>query len=177
MKHYVAMALSLVLLNACTSADPDVAKKQHLRAKADAVNVKFSDPALIKTVVGFRGVNFTTTRPDANETIGVDKGVDVNSSCKIQASGYSADFTTPAVVNMPSFGKYTQNAKLSCTYNDREYSKTLKPHNPSKSSRKGAAVAVGLLVCSACGGIMLAEAGGTREDDILVFEDVELEVR
>lgn len=75
---------------------------------------------------------------------------------------------------MPSFGRETGPAKLTCTYNDETRSETYKPVNLSQGSRRGAALAVGVILCPICGTAMAVGNSGDKLGDAYGFDEMEM---
>ncbi|MEO1137981.1 MAG: hypothetical protein AAFW87_00860 [Pseudomonadota bacterium] len=145
------------------------------------MNVEFNDRAIAQSVVGFRAINVWITKDDnqfqgsASSSSGADPTVEAE--CTIKAKGYSAKFTSPAVVNMPSFGKETTSAKLNCNYAGTTISETLQPKNLSQGSRTGNAIAVGVLLCPVCGTAMAVGGAAEKDGDVYGFEDKTLKLK
>ena len=168
-------------LAACANPSAEAEKESFLTAKEDAVNVEFTNKAVAESVVGFRAVSISTVLKKAGaQGSGNSQGGapdTANADCKLASNGYSASFETPAVVSMPSFGRTTSPAKLTCTYNDKAFNKTYKAANLSQSKRTGNALGVGVVLCPICGVVMAVGNSGEKEGDAFGFEPMILEVR
>lgn len=90
--------------------------------------------------------------------------------CKFQGQGFSATFTSPAVVTAPNFGKKTPTTTLSCTYNEETVNSENKPFNLTTaqiSARNQNAVAghglLGVLVASVATGIQKSRRDESKD--------------
>lgn len=167
-------------LAACGAPDAAVEKEKFLTPSGDAVNVTFTDKAKAKAVLGFSaasvyvGPSKISGGGSGSSSQGNSKTV--KAECKIIGDGYSAEFTSPAIVNMPSMGRETPPVDLICTYSDKEYKKTFEAINLSKSSRDGAALVVGVILCPICGVATAIANGGAKDGDAYGFDTMFLEI-
>ena len=171
-KSNVTLLVAALALAACGTPDPEAQKERHLKPKGEAVNVEFNDAAVAEKVVGFRAAPVGL----------VDKGSDALSSgsdaqslpaeCSIVSQGFSTRVTAPATVNMPSFGRDTPPATVTCQYNDETYSKTFKARNLSNGSRTGSSLVVGILLCPICGVAAGIAGSGDKVGDAYGFDDL-----
>ena len=58
-----------------------------------------------------------------------------NIPCELKSAGYFAKFTTPSIVNLPSYGEASPSIFVSCKYNGKVATKTVKVHNFSQQQR------------------------------------------
>ncbi len=172
------LASFFVVACASNTPDPELEKAKFLKPEGDAVAVEFTDRKLANSVVGLRATSITALRGGSLAEIGgsgssqSDAGTSVEAPCTLDGNGYHAEFTAPAVVNMPSFGSSTQSVKVSCEYNGETITRKFKPINLSSSSRTGAAVAVGVLLCPICGAAVAVNNGGAKQGDAYGFENI-----
>jgi len=180
-----ALCASLTLSACSATSDPEVEKKKFLKASGEenAVNVKFTNRSATKSVLGFRAINVMLTSGDqqfqGSAISSADAGGPIEgANCTIKGDGYSASFDTPAIVNMPSFGKETTSATITCTYDDdKTVTERVSPVNLSQKARTSGAVAVGLVLCTVCGVAMAAGGAGDKTGDAFGFQDINLKVK
>jgi len=173
----LVLGCAFFALAACSGgSDPEVQKEKHLKAKGTAINVEFNDKNQASAVIGFRATPVRTVITSSDQTGNGKNLKNVSASCKLVGDGYAATVTTPASVNLPSFGKDMKPLVVSCTYKDKVFSETLPAVNLSKGSRDGAAVAVGVVLCPICGVATAVANGGERGSDVFGFGDIQLNV-
>ena len=96
-----------------------------------------------------------------------------NIPCELKSAGYFAKFTTPSIVNLPSYGEASPSIFVSCEYNGKVATRTAKVHNFSQQQRtnkaESAAAGAGLF------GILLVSAidaatNKARPNDIYKYD-------
>lgn len=157
-----AISLSLMMVSLLCAA---CATKQEniLKAKGSAQNVEFVSKTAQEGIVGFRATSIRVSR-DGNSSI--------PASCDLAGDGFEAKFTTPAVVNLPSFGKQTKPVKLECLVGDETHSYTAEAKNISAENRKANAVGAGVLVGGVLGGALAAGVSGEKEEDAYSYKPI-----
>ena len=160
--------------------DPEAEKEKFLKASGKAVNVEFNNKKQAEAVLGFRAtsVNAGPSLKHAGGSGSSQQGSseNVKAACKLKGDGYTAVFETPAMVNMPSFGRSMEPVEVTCTYKDKEFSETFEAINLSSSSRDGTAMAVGVVLCPICGVAVAVANGGDKVGDVFGFDEINVNV-
>jgi len=158
--------LSFVMLSmlcgACATKQENI-----LKSKGGAHDVEFVSKNAQQGIVGFRATSFRVSK-DGNSSI--------PAACEIEGVGFNAKFTTPALVNLPSYGKDTKPIQLACMVDEKPYSRTLKPKNISAENRKANAIGAGVLVGGVLGGALAGSVTGEKEDDAYSYKPMTLKV-
>ncbi len=178
-KVFFLCASLMFVLGACGPTTHEAEQERHLQAKADAINVTFNDKAVAKDVIGFRATSITAISEKSGGGGSAAQGTTkrLSLSCKLTGSGFSAEFETPAVLNLPSLGKNSKSVKVDCSYKDKMISETYKAVNLSKTSRDGAVLAVGIVVCPICGVVGALANGGEQDSDVYGYDRMEIAVK
>lgn len=95
--------------------------------------------------------------------------------CRIVGQGFSADFQTPANLNMPVLGANTSDASVTCTYEGQQVTRILKPHNQTEER----ATQVGYLAGGLVGALVVAAANESRDtgaNDRLTYKPFKFEL-
>ncbi len=89
-------------------------------------------------------------------------------SCSIQGRGYSASFSTPAIVNFPDYGYRSQAVTGSCRVKDSVRPIVAKPYNITVSNLQNNTGAggglVGMMIVGIASGIAIAANDETNDD-------------
>ncbi|MEM8775351.1 MAG: hypothetical protein AAGF53_09970 [Pseudomonadota bacterium] len=175
-RNNIVMLVAAIGLAACGSPDPEAQKEKHLKPNTEAVSVEFNDKSAAEKIVGFRAVPVGLVDEGSDPFSSGSEPENLAAECSIVSQGYSARVTAPATVNMPSFGRDTPPATVSCEYQGKTYSETFKARNLSKGSRTGSSLAVGILLCPICGVAAGIAGSGDKVGDAYGFEDLTVSV-
>ena len=143
----ISVVLLSVLCTACATSEDSI-----LKAKGTAQNVEFASDSAQQGVVGFRA---TSVRISENDK------TNIRAVCDLTGDGFAAKVNTPAVVNLPSYGKSTKPLQVDCLVRGKEHSLTVEPANLSADNRSANAVGASVLFGGVVGG---AVAGATIDD-------------
>lgn len=162
------IALGILLAGCATKAD------KMIQPSANGLNVTFASASAKEGLIGFIPTTVRTVRDGRGITIQSEKE-DFSADCKLVGHGFSAEFKSPKIVNLPSFGKDAKPATLTCMSGDEKVEKTYKVVNLSQNARTGNAMAMGILVSPLAGVIMAGTGAGDKTEDAYGFEDMTLE--
>lgn len=73
--------------------------------------------------------------------------------CRLAAQSFSAEFTTPAIINMPDFGHRSEPANVRCDYQGKTATGTLTPHDVTAENNSAVGFGAGGIL-----GMIIAEA-------------------
>lgn len=162
----------LVILGGCGPTEENTT-----RGATDGMNVAFAPDAPIEGLRGLQPVRIRTVVMDPARPTLESKPVDA--LCRLQGQDFVAQFTAPAVVNVPNYGPDTAPFELSCRYQGKDVSKTVRPVNFSESKRisKRSNVAAGLVLFNpgmVVGGLTSRVTTNQDGSDIFGYNDVQL---
>lgn len=136
--------------------------------KTEAGSVIFTTKSAADGILGYEAVE-VTVKQDGNDLTDV--------ACTLDGSGYSAEFTAPATLNLPSYGPETKPVRLSCAAADGAYQQVFPVKNLSAEKRTSNAVATGILLSPLVGGAMAASANQTKAGDAFGYGDLALKIK
>ena len=116
--------LALPLLTACVATAP---------ITQAPIQMNFANPARAQAVTGVDSV-IVRSRLRTDETTAELAAV----PCRLSGPGYSARFTTPAIVELPVFRNTAPQLALSCSYDGETKSTSINAENISAKERREA---------------------------------------
>ncbi len=106
-----------------------------------------------------------------DEDTGEKKTEFSGANCSLKGRGFSASFTTPAIVNLPDYDYYSQPVTGSCSVNGETRPVVLTPYNETVRARQAASSSagaqgglIGVLVSGVVSGIVEAANDPTDDD-------------
>ena len=147
----VALALMLAI-SGCTNLQ---------EITSPPVDVQFASNAAQQEVAGYWSTEVRTMvgqAPYSEELVGA--------SCELTGTGFSASFTTPALVNLPHWAQTSRAVNVTCTLANVSGSKNVTAYNKTVSDindRANSTAREGGLIGAIVGGIIAGSAARNRD--------------